>query len=108
MPTSSIVNSTNVFNSLYYAIGNQINGLTIPILTMSYAACEAGFTPADISYAEANFQEANAQGQTIINSSGDAGAAACDDQTASITSATQGLAVNYPDQQPRGDGPWRK
>ncbi len=49
------VNSTNVFNSLFYAIGNQINSLTIPILTMSYAACEAGFTPADISYAETNF-----------------------------------------------------
>ena len=99
------VNSTDViFGSLVYAIENQINSLTIPILTVSYAGCEAAFTPADISTLEAAFQEANVQGQTIINSSGDAGAAACDDQSATVTSAVQGLAVNYPTSSPEVTG----
>jgi Pro-kumamolisin, activation domain/Bacterial Ig-like domain (group 3) len=98
------VNSTNVFDSLFYAIENQINSLTIPILTMSYAGCEAAFTAADISTAESAFQEASAQGQTIINSSGDSGAAACDDQSATVTTAVQGLAVNYPTSSPEVTG----
>jgi hypothetical protein len=90
------VNSTDVFDSLFYAIQNQINSLSIPILTMSYAGCEPAFSQSDITTAEAVFQQANLQGQTVINSAGDAGAAACDDESETVTSATQGLAVNYP------------
>ncbi len=93
------VNSTNVLDSLQYAIANQINSLTIPILTMSYAGCEVGFSSAEVNSLETSFQQANVQGQTVLNSSGDSGAAACDVQTnpnSPITTATQGLAVNYP------------
>jgi hypothetical protein len=90
------VNSTDVFSSLQYAIANQINGLTIPILTLSYGGCEAGYSSADIDSLEASFQEAGVQGQTVINSAGDSGAAACDDESETVTAATQGFAVNYP------------
>jgi hypothetical protein len=89
--------SGDVFTSLQYAIANKINGLQIPILTLSYAGCEAQQGTATIQSLEASLQEANAQGQTVFNSSGDSGAAACDvSSTTTIISATQGLAVNYP------------
>lgn len=89
--------SGDVFTSLQYAIANKINGLQIPILTLSYAGCEAQQGTATIASLEASLQQANAQGQTVFNSSGDSGAAACDvSSTSIITSATQGLAVNYP------------
>jgi hypothetical protein len=39
-------------------------------------------------------KQANSQGQTVILASGDTGAADCDDT--GVTSATQGLAVDYP------------
>ncbi len=34
------VNSTDVFDSLQYAIANKINGVQIPILSISYGGCE--------------------------------------------------------------------
>ncbi len=90
------VNSTSVISSLEYAIENKINGVQIPILSMSYGGCEAA---QGISYKalEVILEEANTQGQTVMTSSGDSGAAACDvSETVVITSAANGPAVNYP------------
>src|SRR3984885_6413957 len=92
------VNSTDVMDSMQYAIENKINGLQIPILSISYGGCEPSWTSADLSSMEASFQQANAQGQTVFAAAGDNGAADCDEQTnqAPIISATQGLQVDYP------------
>ena len=94
------VNSTNVMDSMQYAIENKINGLQIPILSISYGGCEPSWTSADLSSMEASFQQANAQGQTVLSAAGDNGAADCDEQTSPngppIISATQGLQVDYP------------
>ncbi len=90
------VNSTDALTSMQYAIGNQINGLTIPILTVSYGGCEAAFSSSDITSLEASLMEADAQGQTVVSATGDSGAASCDDTSGHITSATHGLAVSYP------------
>ncbi len=94
------VNSNNVFDSLQYAIANKINGVQIPILSISYGACEPSIASAELAGLEASFQQANAQGQTVIAAAGDNGAADCDAQSnpnaAPITSATQGLQVDYP------------
>lgn len=94
------VNSTDVMDSMQYAIENKINGLQIPILSISYGGCEPSWTSADLSSMEASFQQANAEGQTVLSAAGDNGAADCDEQTNSngppIVSATQGLQVDYP------------
>jgi len=94
------VNSTNVMDSMQYAIENKINGLQIPILSISYGGCEPSWTSADLSSLEASFQQANAQGQTVFSAAGDNGAADCDVQSnpnaPPIVSATQGLQVDYP------------
>ncbi len=36
-----LVNSGDIFTSLAYAIQNPINGITIPIISQSYGACES-------------------------------------------------------------------
>jgi hypothetical protein len=98
-PDASIVlvNSSDVFTSLEYAIQNQINSITIPIISLSYGGCEANQSTGTVTELEADLAQANTQGQTVFLASGDTGAADCDNNpTTPIQSATLGLAVDYP------------
>ena len=87
------VNSTDVFTSLTYAIDNNL----APVVSNSYGACEAETGEASIDSMDAIFQQANAQGQTVVAPSGDTGAADCDSGTGA---AHLGLAVDYPGSSP--------
>jgi subtilase family serine protease len=96
-----LVNSGDVFTSLAHAIQNPItvngNTITVPIISQSYGACEASISSGDLTTIEGWLAQANSQGQTVVLAAGDTGAADCDDSsTQTITSATQGLAVDYP------------
>jgi subtilase family serine protease len=84
------VNSGNVWDSLRFAVTNDL----APVISVSYSACEPLFAPSDVQFFVAIGQQANAQGQTIVASSGDSGAAGCDDPYQ--FTATHGLAVNLP------------
>ncbi len=84
-----------VFDSLTYAIDNAI----APVVTMSYGVCEGALS------LETELQQANAEGITILNSSGDTGAATCDNQPPSPANipylpAEFGLSVSYPASSP--------
>ena len=63
-----------------------------PIISMSYGGCEIGFAA---HYWRTIAQQANAQGITILNSSGDSGAAGCDPQ-GYVPYATRGRTVSFP------------
>jgi hypothetical protein len=93
-----LVNSDAVFTSLQYVIQNSIGGISIPIISISYGNCEANWTSANLAAIELLLQQANTQGQTVLSAAGDDGAADCDESnsTQTVTSATQGLAVDYP------------
>jgi hypothetical protein len=92
-----LVNSGDVQTSLQYAIQNTINGITIPIISQSYGACEASYETAAITATESLLEQANSQGQTVVLAAGDTGAADCDDSsTETIQAASLGLAVDYP------------
>jgi hypothetical protein len=93
-----LVNSDDVRTSLPYAIQNTINGITVPIISQSYGACEAAYSSSAWQADEAVLAQANAQGQTVILAAGDNGAADCDESssTVTVTSAVNGLAVDYP------------
>ncbi len=80
------VNSTNVFTSAQYAINQNL----APVISLSYGGCEQQNSSSMRSLA----QQANAQGITWIASSGDSGAAGCDDPKAKV--AVKGLGVNIP------------
>jgi hypothetical protein len=88
-----------VWDAWYYAVDNNV----APVITMSYTSpCEiyeAGpFTgEGSILSDEAELAKANAEGITFMNSSGDTGAAECDDVGITGTNtAIDGYAVAYP------------
>jgi hypothetical protein len=83
----------DIFNAaLGYAVTNKV----APIITISYGGCESGLGTALVNSLNMLLAQANAQGQTVISSSGDAGATDCD-QTGL---ATEGLNVDFPSSSP--------
>ncbi|HUO32421.1 MAG TPA: protease pro-enzyme activation domain-containing protein [Bryobacteraceae bacterium] len=71
--TIIFVNSTDVINSLQYAIDQNL----APIVSTSYGDCELDEGAAASQALEQVAEQANAQGQTIFAASGDDGAADC-------------------------------
>ncbi|MGO9519474.1 MAG: S8 family serine peptidase, partial [Candidatus Korobacteraceae bacterium] len=89
------VNSKNaLFTSLQYAVDQNL----APVISISFGLCEAQLGKSDVATLTAAAQQANAQGQTIVASSGDSGPADCDYNTPNnkVTSATHGYAVDVP------------
>src|SRR5258707_913602 len=79
----------SAFDALQYAIDQNI----APIISNSYGNCESAVGPTFAQTMRGWIQQANAQGQTVVSSSGDSGAADCDFK---VTTASQGLAVDLP------------
>jgi len=98
---SGYTNNGGVNVSLAYAIDN----VTAPVISMSYGSCEA-----DSDSLETELLQGNAEGITIMNSSGDTGAAGCDGGPPNnavnppFSPAVGGLAVNYPASSPEVTG----
>ena len=84
--TIVFVYSQDVMASLEYAIDQNI----APAISMSYGGCEIGTSSSNRSLA----QQANAEGITWLNSSGDSGAAGCDYD--GPAAAQYGPAVTFP------------
>ncbi|MGH7995419.1 MAG: S53 family peptidase, partial [Opitutaceae bacterium] len=87
--------SSSVFDAIQYAIDNDLG----PIISNSYGACEVEFPTTEVKSLESLFEQANAQGQTVVSAAGDGGATDCDGSTTS-DQATQGLAVDLPASSP--------
>ena len=95
------VNSTDTFTSFLYAISANV----APVISLSYGQCEFDDNFLQTTH-EPALKQANLQGITFVNSSGDTGAAECD-YFATVTStnlATQGIAVSYPASSPEVTG----
>ncbi len=92
---TSNANNGTTWDSWYYAVDNNV----APVITMSYTSpCELAEDPFgtgefSIASDEAELAQANIQGITFMNSSGDTGVAECDYQ-ASL--AEFGYAAAYP------------
>jgi len=97
-----------VFDAMYWAIDNDL----APVISLSYGLCEfydnfvldvnTGLPAGD----ELELLAANAEGITVVNSSGDFGAAECDSNgTLTVDGlATQGTGVAYPASSPEVTG----
>ena len=101
-PNASIlfVYSQDAFFSAQYAIDNAL----APVITFSFGVCEQNTPPAFAQILENEALKANAQGITWIASSGDSGAAACENLGGAETAATTGLSVNIPASLPEVTG----
>lgn len=86
------VYSSDVFTSLDFAVQNKV----APIITISYGLCESGWGTASLASNNLIFEQANAQGQTVMAASGDVGATGCD----ATGFATEGLNVDFPASSP--------
>ena len=86
--TIVFVYSQSVMESVSYAIDQNL----APVISMSYGGCELGVSAS--SSDRAAVQQANAQGITWMNSSGDSGAAGCD--WGGPSAAQYGPVVSYP------------
>jgi subtilase family serine protease len=89
----------SVFDALAFAITDNI----APVLSISYGACEPLLSTTELDQWNALFQQAAAQGQTIVASSGDSGSTGCapESNTPGITPAIQqSVAVNFPASSP--------
>lgn len=90
--------SYSAFDAIQYAIDNKLGS----IISTSFGACEADFPNSDVTTLQSWFQQANAQGQTVVAASGDNGATDCEVSTGKNPSvvngdeATLGLAVDLP------------
>ncbi len=96
------VNSTDVFTSITYAVTNNV----ADVMPITYGNCEVETGQSEISTMNLVFQQANAEGMTVIAAAGDNGAADCDSGTATTTVkiAAKGLAVDYPASSPNVTG----
>jgi len=72
-----------------YAIENQV----APIVTYTYGSCEEALGSAGNAFYNGLWQQAAAEGITVLVASGDNGAAGCDNAAAG-TVASNGLAIN--------------
>jgi Bacterial Ig-like domain (group 3) len=66
-------------------------------MSVSYGLCESAASVAALDSFNQLFQQANSEGITIVGPAGDSGATDCDAQ---VTTATQGLAVDFPASSP--------
>jgi uncharacterized protein (TIGR03437 family) len=87
------VNSTDVIDSLQYAIDQNL----APVVSISYGDCELQTPHSQLLTFESWATQANAQGQTIFAAAGDAGAADCFVPTDhSTTDGNTSLSVDAP------------
>ncbi len=84
--------STNVTDGIYLSAQFAVDHDLAPVLSMSYGLCESSLGNAENTFVSNLWQQAAAQGITVVVSSGDSGAAGCDSVDA--PSATKGRAVN--------------
>jgi hypothetical protein len=90
--TTTVTATAGIDLSAIYIIDNNI----APVMSESYGSCEAGLGNAGNAFYNALWQQAAAQGITVLIAAGDSGSAECDpDSTAADPfAANHGLAVN--------------
>jgi subtilase family serine protease len=88
----------DVFDALAFAITQNI----APVVSISYGACESAMSTTTLDQGNALFEQAAAQGQTLIASAGDSGSTACAPFTSNGLSLSQqqALDVAYPADSP--------
>ena len=64
------------------------------VMSLSYTACEAQIGSTENQFWNSLFEQAAAEGISVVVSSGDSGAAGCDSNAAATPAASHGLGVN--------------
>ncbi len=89
----------DVLDALAFAITENI----APVVSISYGICESLLSQTDFDQGNALFEEAAAQGQTLVAAAGDGGSTGCVFYTSSqgvTPTQQQALSVNFPASSP--------
>ena len=88
----------SVFDALAFAITENI----APVVSVSYGACELAISQNALDETNALFEQAAAQGQTIVAASGDLGSTTCANYPSStgVTTVQQALSLSFPASSP--------
>jgi len=73
----------------------QTNPVPAPVMSISFGACESAAGPAGVAYWNTLFEQAAAEGISVLVSSGDSGAAGCDEAFATPPAVPQANSPNY-------------
>jgi uncharacterized membrane protein len=84
--------STGSSDGVYLSAQYIVNHNLAPVMTISFGLCEAALGSSGNAFINSLWQQAAAQGITVLVSSGDSGAAGCD--SSSATTARAGRGVN--------------
>jgi pseudomonalisin len=84
--------STNSSDGVDLSAQYIVNHNLAPVMSTSFGLCEAALGSSGNAFLNSLWQQAAAQGITVVVSSGDSGAAGCD--APSVASATHGRGVN--------------
>jgi pseudomonalisin len=84
--------STNASDGVDLSAQYIVNHNVAPVMSVSFGLCEAALGSSGNSFLNSLWQQAAAEGITVVVSSGDSGAAGCD--AGSVATATHGRAVN--------------
>ena len=87
-----IATNTDLSSGLDLAIQRAVTDDTANVLSLSFGGCEAGVGASGNLFYSTVWEQAAAQGQTVVVSTGDAGATGCD--AAGNPTAFDGLQVN--------------
>ncbi len=69
--------STNIADGIDLAAQYAVNHNVAPVITLSYGSCEAGMGSGEMAFYNGLWQQAAAQGISVLVSAGDSGAAGC-------------------------------
>ena len=84
--------STNSSDGVYLSAQYIVNHNVAPVMSVSFGLCEAALGASGNSFLNSLWQQAAAEGITVLVSSGDSGAAGCD--PGSARTATHGKGIN--------------
>lgn len=84
--------STDTSDGIDLAAAYIVDNAVAPIVTLSYGACEAFIGTAGNAFHNLLWEQAAAEGMTVLVSAGDSGSAGCDASSSNV--ARDGLAVN--------------
>ncbi|WP_158820222.1 Ig-like domain repeat protein [Granulicella sp. S156] len=87
-----IAANTDYANGLDLAILRAIEDDRDPVLSLSFGGCEAAYGASTLAFYNAAWEQAAAQGQTVLVATGDSGSAGCDSSNSYM--AEYGLQVN--------------
>jgi Pro-kumamolisin, activation domain len=73
----------------------QTSPIPAQVITISYGACESAVGPAGVAFWDTLFQQASAEGISVFVSSGDSGAAGCDQDFTTPPETPQPISPNY-------------